>query len=67
MYTPAREKPSACSEIWTVTDLRMIEYNGGYLEDCNVVRALKPWAADPEAAARLWTMSEEMVGEKFDL
>jgi hypothetical protein len=31
------------------------------------VRTLKPWAADPEAAARLWSISEEMVGEKFDL
>lgn len=43
-----------------------LEYNGGYLEDCNIVRTLKPWAADPGAAERLWKMSEEMVGEKFD-
>jgi hypothetical protein len=41
------------------------EYNGGYLEDCNIVRTVKPWAADPGAARKLWKMSEEMVGEEF--
>lgn len=40
------------------------EYNGSYLEDCNIVRTLTPWAADPGAAKKLWEMSEEMVGEK---
>jgi hypothetical protein len=41
------------------------EYNGGYLEDCTIFKPLKEYAADPEAARRLWTMSEEMVREKF--
>lgn len=42
------------------------EYNGGYLEDCNIVRVPKPWAADASAAKKLWKMSEEMVGEEFE-
>ncbi len=42
------------------------EYNGQYLEDCTIFRPLQLWAADPERARKLWAMSEEMVGEKFD-
>jgi hypothetical protein len=50
---------------WTEADSKS-EYNGAYLEDCNIVRPLKPYAADKSKAERLWEMSEEMVGEKFE-
>jgi hypothetical protein len=26
----------------------------------------EPWAVDPEAAERLWSVSEELVGERFE-
>jgi hypothetical protein len=42
-------------------------YNGLYLEDCTIFKTLQSWASDPEAAKKLWTFSEELVGEKFDL
>jgi NAD(P)-dependent dehydrogenase (short-subunit alcohol dehydrogenase family) len=47
-------------------DPTISDYNVSYLEDCNVVRPLKPYAADKSNAERLWSMSEEMVGEKFE-
>jgi NAD(P)-dependent dehydrogenase (short-subunit alcohol dehydrogenase family) len=42
-------------------------YNGSYLEDCTIFKTLQPWVQDPEDAKKLWTFSEELVGEKFDL
>ncbi|KAJ6260752.1 hypothetical protein Dda_4981 [Drechslerella dactyloides] len=41
------------------------EEKGYYLDDCQL-KAPIPWAVDPEAAQRLWKLSEEIVGEKFD-
>ena len=47
-----------------------------YLEDCalsevddspDAVVGVRSHAVDPDAAARLWAVSEEMVGETFDL
>jgi NAD(P)-dependent dehydrogenase (short-subunit alcohol dehydrogenase family) len=40
-----------------------------YLDDCQVVEVgenLKAYAIDGEDAERMWRMSEEMVGEKFE-
>lgn len=36
-----------------------------YLADCQVTNAA-PWARDPKAAERLWQLSEDIVGQKFD-
>jgi NAD(P)-dependent dehydrogenase (short-subunit alcohol dehydrogenase family) len=54
-----------------------LEGRGGiYLEDCgiadvddseNASTGVRSYAVDPEAARRLWSLSEEMVGEAFDL
>ncbi|MGD9792878.1 MAG: oxidoreductase [Acidimicrobiia bacterium] len=38
---------------------------GLYLDDCQVSDAAQPYAIDPEAARRLWALSEKMVGETF--
>jgi hypothetical protein len=43
-----------------------VDEEGVYLEDCQMRRPSK-WATDPVAARRLWVLSEEMVGEKFDI
>jgi NAD(P)-dependent dehydrogenase (short-subunit alcohol dehydrogenase family) len=37
---------------------------GIYMEDCHVAE-ISHWATDPVAAEKLWTASEELVGEKF--
>ncbi|KAI9027696.1 NAD-P-binding protein [Hyaloraphidium curvatum] len=40
--------------------------SGAYMEDCRVAEeACKEWAKDMEAAAKLWEVSEGIVGEKF--
>ena len=39
---------------------------GVYLSDCQLAEA-SPHATDPETAERLWRLSEELVGQKFDI
>jgi NAD(P)-dependent dehydrogenase (short-subunit alcohol dehydrogenase family) len=39
---------------------------GVYMGDCQVAETAS-WATDPVAAEKLWTASEELVGEKFPL
>ena len=39
---------------------------GTYLADAEVTDQHAPWARDPESAERLWALTEEMVGQKFD-
>jgi NAD(P)-dependent dehydrogenase (short-subunit alcohol dehydrogenase family) len=38
---------------------------GAYLDDCAVSTQIAPYAQDADAAARLWTVSEQLVGETF--
>jgi len=40
--------------------------DGVYLSDCEIVEPA-PWAKDPAMAEKLWTMSEELVGERFHI
>ena len=54
-----------------------LEGKGGvYLEDCHIAAVnaapdaldgVKPYAIDPQNAARLWEVSEKLVGERFPL
>jgi hypothetical protein len=41
--------------------------NGGFLDDCVVVEGVLEYARGEENAERLWRLSEELVGEKFEL
>ena len=43
-------------------------YNGRFLDDSNVVpvEKVRSWARDPYEAERLWKVSEEIVGQKFE-
>jgi NAD(P)-dependent dehydrogenase (short-subunit alcohol dehydrogenase family) len=52
-----------------------LEGRGGlYLEDCgvgevndaNAMNGVRSYALDPASAARLWSLSEQLVGERFD-
>lgn len=64
----------AATTVWAATSPELEDQGGVYCEDCGVAsRIEKPsqsfgvmdWALDPEAARRLWTLSEEWSGESF--
>jgi hypothetical protein len=48
------------------TDSLTADINGLYLVDCQF-KDPAPHASDPKAADRLWKLSEELVGQKFEL
>jgi hypothetical protein len=53
--------------VWAATAPGLEAIGGSYLEDCQVSDHHAPWALDPDAAARLWALSEELVGQQFSL
>jgi NAD(P)-dependent dehydrogenase (short-subunit alcohol dehydrogenase family) len=63
----------AATQCWAATAPELDGQGGLYLEDCQVSGTTPPpgslgaeaWALDPDAAARLWTVSEELLGERF--
>lgn len=66
----------AATSVWAATAHELEGRGGLYLEDCaigvpksseNDTTGHEPWAVDDDAAARLWKMSEAMLGEEFDL
>ncbi|KAL8866726.1 MAG: hypothetical protein Q9174_006124 [Haloplaca sp. 1 TL-2023] len=49
-------------------DPSLSSQSGAFLRDCNVVtERLKSHADDPQSANDLWSLSEQIIGEKFDL
>ncbi len=66
----------AATSVWAATSPDLEGKSGIYLEDCRVALSaeeaggsggFQDYAVDPDAAARLWALSEELVGESFDL
>ena len=63
----------AATTCWVATSDELEGAGGLYCEDCHVANqsdddptgGVKSYAIDPAAADKLWTLSEEMVGEKF--
>jgi NAD(P)-dependent dehydrogenase (short-subunit alcohol dehydrogenase family) len=64
----------AATQCWAATAPELAGRGGLYLEDCHVAgssedplarEGVRGWALDPAAAARLWALSEELVGERF--
>lgn len=65
----------ASTSVWCATSPLLSSGGGVYCEDCNVAAAVpandqgfsgvRPWAIDAEAASRLWTLSEGLLGETF--
>lgn len=64
----------AATSVFTATAPELKGHGGVYLEDCHVAEVnddeaisggVRSYAIDPEAAKRLWTLSEEMVGQGF--
>jgi len=54
----------ASTSVWAATAPELEAQGGSYLADCAVATAA-PYAMDAQAAARLWALSEELVGETF--
>ncbi|GGL64106.1 oxidoreductase [Streptomyces fumigatiscleroticus] len=61
----------AATQVWAATSPRLDGLGGVYLEDCDIAEpapadgartGVKPWATDPEQAARLWDLSAELAG-----
>jgi NAD(P)-dependent dehydrogenase (short-subunit alcohol dehydrogenase family) len=70
-FTFKEVEAGAATSVWAATAAELADHGGAYLEDCGVAPpvddasssvGVQTWARDPEQAARLWTMSEEMVG-----
>ena len=63
----------AATSVWAATAPELEGKSGIYLEDCHIGLpasetddgGFSEWAVDPDAAERLWSMSEDLVGEKI--
>jgi NAD(P)-dependent dehydrogenase (short-subunit alcohol dehydrogenase family) len=50
----------AATTVWAATAPELADRGGLYLADCGVAEAA-PWARDPQAATRLWELSEALL------
>ncbi|GAA1891392.1 SDR family NAD(P)-dependent oxidoreductase [Streptomyces durmitorensis] len=67
--TPAQ---GAATAVWAATSPLLDAQGGAYCQDCDIaepattedmlIGGVKPWATDPDAAARLWQLSADMTG-----
>ncbi len=66
----------AATSVWAATAPELAGRGGLYLDDCQIGRlrtspddegGYEAWALDADAAAKLWRVSEELVGERFAL
>ena len=66
----------AATSVWAATSPDLEGKSGLYLEDCQIgvladettgMAGFAAYAVDPANARRLWALSEELIGEKFDL
>jgi NAD(P)-dependent dehydrogenase (short-subunit alcohol dehydrogenase family) len=65
---PAKSvEQGAATSVWAATAPELESQGGTYLADAEVTDQHAPWARDPESAARLWRLSEDLVGQQFDL
>ncbi|KAJ5694691.1 hypothetical protein N7536_005103 [Penicillium majusculum] len=60
----------AATHVFAAFDPDISEHNGAYLQDCHIAdpwtETVKPWATSAVEAEKLWKMSEQLVGQKFD-
>jgi NAD(P)-dependent dehydrogenase (short-subunit alcohol dehydrogenase family) len=65
----------AATSVWAATSPDLEGKSGLYLEDCQIglpaegsggAGGFAAYAIDPEAAKKLWTLSEDLIGERFD-
>jgi NAD(P)-dependent dehydrogenase (short-subunit alcohol dehydrogenase family) len=55
----------AATTVWAATAPGIEDVGGSYLADCQVSDHYAAWARDPAAAARLWALTEQLVGQQF--
>ncbi|MFI1381612.1 SDR family NAD(P)-dependent oxidoreductase [Embleya sp. NPDC020886] len=55
----------AATQVWAAVGGELADVGGVYLADCAITTEHAPWALDEADAARLWTLSEGLVGEDF--
>ncbi len=68
--TPEQGAATTC---WAATVPELAGHGGQYAENCGIaavtatdtMRGVRPYALDPDAAERLWTMSEQATGIRF--
>jgi len=47
-------------------DARLSPGNGVFLSDCQMFKTTS-WASDPQVARKLWSLSEQLTGQEFQL
>ncbi|KAI0458671.1 putative retinol dehydrogenase 12 [Xylaria acuta] len=60
----------SASLIRPAIDPNLVNEEGIFIDDANLTtdpKDIKSWATDPELAEKCWKLSEELVGEKFDI
>jgi len=66
----------AATSVWAASSPDLEGRSGLYLEDCGIglpaeeatgAAGFAAYAVDPASARRLWALSEDLIGEKFDL
>jgi NAD(P)-dependent dehydrogenase (short-subunit alcohol dehydrogenase family) len=67
MPTRKSLEQGAATSVWAATAPGLASIGGSYLADCQVSDHHAAWAVAPDAAARLWALSEELVGQQFSL
>ncbi|KAL2436474.1 Short-chain dehydrogenase TIC 32, chloroplastic [Exophiala dermatitidis] len=64
--TPKSPEQGVSTTLVAALDPRIEDKSGSYLVDGNVVEPYE-YASDKENAERLWKLSEQLVGEKFEI
>lgn len=62
------QSQGSATTIVAALDPNIKERSGAYLADCQVTHnsPTKDYAFDPSNAEKLWTLSENLVGQKFE-
>ncbi|EXL39717.1 oxidoreductase [Fusarium oxysporum f. sp. radicis-lycopersici 26381] len=68
-FTWKSHDQGAATHVYAAFEPTLKENNGAYLEDSGIANAwegrVAPWATSSIEAARLWKLSEELVGQEF--
>ncbi len=57
----------AATSVWAAVAPELEGQGGAYLADCRISDEDAPWTRDTADAARLWTLSEELVGHRVEI
>jgi NAD(P)-dependent dehydrogenase (short-subunit alcohol dehydrogenase family) len=74
---PIRFKTVECgaaTQVWAATGADLVDHNGAYLGDCQLGvegapvggHGFQSYVNNPDTARRLWTLSEQMVDQRFE-